>query len=60
MTFLEKLILGLVGAELLEDAERFHGQHLQMREQQRRDSLFWQDAARRDSNAYEDDDDDWF
>ena len=59
MSFLENLILGLVGAELLDDAERLHDQHVQMREQRRHDSLFWQDAARRDSNAYEDDDD-WF
>ncbi len=59
MSFLDNLILCLVGAELLDDAERLHDQHVQMREQRRHDSLFWQDAARRDSNAYENDDD-WF
>ncbi len=59
MSFLEKLIHGLVGVELFDDAQRIHDQRAQMRDQQRHDSLFWKDAAWRESNAYEEDDD-WF
>ena len=59
MSFLENLILGLIGSELIEDAERRHNQHIQEREQRRHDSLFWQDAARRDNNAFDEEDDDW-
>ena len=60
MSFLEKLILGLIGSELIEDAERRHKQHVREREQRYHDSIYWQDAARRDSEAYEDDcEEDW-
>ena len=60
MTFLEKLLLGLAGAEIVEGAERRHEDRVRERDQRRRDSLFWQEAARRDSAAYEEDDvDDW-
>ena len=61
MSFLENLILGLIGSDLTEGAERFHKQRQQAREQRRHDSLFWQDATRRYSNAYgeEYDENDW-
>ena len=59
MSFLEKLLLGLVGAEFIEDVEHLHEQHLQEREQHRLDSLFWQDAARRNDPFINDDLDDW-
>ena len=60
MSFLENLILGLIGSEIINDAERIHNQHVQEREQLRHDSLFWQDAARRDNILFDEDDDDWF
>ena len=44
MSLLAKLFFGLVGAELLDDAERFHDQHVLMRELRRNDSLIGQDA----------------
>ena len=61
MSFLEKILLGLIGAELIGNAESLHKQHRQEREQRRHDSLFWQEAERRTSNAYGegDDEDDW-
>lgn len=59
MSFLEKLLLGIAGAELMDEAERRHNQHVQEREQRRRDDLFWQDAARRGSHGYEEDEEDW-
>lgn len=58
MSFLEKLLLGFAGAELIDEAERRHKQNVQEREQHRRDSLFWQDAARRGDIAYEEEDED--
>ena len=48
MSFLEKLILGLAGSEIIDDLGRQHDRRVQEREQRRLDSLFWQDAARRD------------
>ena len=60
MLFLEKLILGFAGADIIDQAERRHNEHVQEREQRRQDSLFWQEAARRGSAAYEDDDDEDF
>ena len=60
MSFLEKLILGLAGSEIIEDLERQHDRRVQEREQRRLDSLFWQDAARRDSGIVDDDDDEDF
>ena len=62
MSFLENLILGLIGSEIIDDAKTKHRQRIQDREQRRHDSLFWQDAARRESNAYGEegnDKDDW-
>jgi hypothetical protein len=55
MSFLGKIIVGLAGAKLIDEAERRHDQRVQQREQRRRDSLFWQDAARRGSAAWQDD-----
>lgn len=60
MSFLENLILGLIGSEIIDDAKSIHRQRTQEREQLRHDSLFWQDAARRDSTFIEEDDDNWF
>lgn len=59
MSFLEKLLLGLVGAEFIEDVEHLHEQHIQEQEQHRLDALFWQDAARRNPSINDDDLDDW-
>ena len=53
MSFLEKLILGLIGSELIEDAERFHNQRVQEREKRRYDSLYWQESIR-DNNPRHD------
>ena len=60
MSFLENLILGLIGSELIDDVERHHDQRTLEREQQRHDSLFWQDAARHGDPYHDIDDiDDW-
>ena len=59
MSFLEKLLLGLAGAEVIDEVERRHDQRLREREQRRQDELFWQDAARRDSDGFEEDEEDW-
>ena len=59
MSFLEKLLLGLAGAEVIDEVERRHDQRLQEREQRRQDELLWQDAARRDSDGFEEDEEDW-
>ena len=56
MSFLENLILGIIGSELIDDVERLHDQRTLEREQHRHDSLFWQDAARR-GEPYDDIDD---
>lgn len=58
MSILEKLLLGIAGPELIDEAERRHDQRVKEREQQRLDSLFWQDAARRGDPAYEEEDED--
>ena len=58
MSFLENLLLGLIGSEIIDDAKSIHRQHIQEREQRRHDSLFWQDAARRDDPLLDDDDSD--
>ena len=57
MSFFSNLILGLAGADIIEETERRHQEHVREREQRRHDSIFWQDAARRDSAAYDDGDD---
>ena len=60
MSFLENLILGMIGSEIIDDAKRIHRQRTQEHEQRRYDSLFWQDAARRnDPFLDEDDSDKW-
>ena len=58
MSLLDKLIIGVSGARILEDFEQFQDKKAQEREQHRLDSLFWQNAASRGSAAYEDDDED--
>ena len=62
MSFLENLLLGVVGATFLDEIDTLHDQRIHEREQKRLDSLYWQDAARRGSNAFgkDEDDDDWF
>jgi len=50
--FFSKLMMGLAGAHAIESAERALEADEQEREQRRHDSLFWQDAARRDDPAY--------
>lgn len=40
MSFLENLILGIIGSELIDDVERLHDQRSLEREQHRHDSLF--------------------
>ena len=60
MSFFSNLILGLAGAELFDEAEHSHEDHVREREQRRRDSIFWQDAALRDSNSYEDENSDGY
>ena len=59
MSFFENLLLGLIGSELIEDAERLHNQHLKEREQRRYDSLFWQDAAKRKDPFHDNDAECW-
>ena len=58
MSFLENLLLGLIGSEIIDDAKSMHRQRIQEREQHRYDSLFWQDAAKRNDLFLDDDDSD--
>ena len=46
MSFVENLILGLAGVEIIESVDRLHDQRSKEREQRRRDSLFWQESIR--------------
>ena len=62
MSYLEKLLLGVIGATFIDEIDNLHEQRIHEREQRRLDSLFWQDAARRGSNAFgkDEEDDDRF
>ena len=60
MSFFQKLLLGIAGAEIINDLEDLHERRAREREQQRHDSLFWQDAAMRGSSAWDDEEEnDW-
>ena len=45
--FFSKLILGVLGVQVLEAGERRHQERKQAREQKWHDTINWQDAARR-------------
>lgn len=62
LSFFQKLILGFAGAKVIRDAERRHEKRVEERERRWHDSVFWQEAAGRDSAAYEeaeDEEEDW-
>ena len=59
MSFFGNLLFGIIGSSLLDEADRHRDQRILDREQERKDSLFWQDAARKDSKAFIEDDDDF-
>lgn len=59
MSFIEDLLFGIIGNKVIDDLEQNHDHRMQDRERERMDSLFWQDAARRDSAAFVEDDDDF-
>ena len=58
--FFSKLMLGIAGAHAIDMAERLFKERKREREQQWRDSIFWQEAIRhRDPFNDDDNHDDW-
>ena len=53
--FFSKLILGVLGVQVLEAGERRHQEHKQAREQKWRDTINWQDATRRKDPLHKED-----
>ena len=59
MSFIDNLLFGVIGNKVIDDLEQKQDRRMQDRERERMDSLFWQDAARMDSTAFVEDDDDF-
>lgn len=57
--FFGKLMLGLFGAHVAVKVKAHYDKERQEREQRHHDSVFWQEAARRDDPAYNDEEEDW-
>ena len=59
--FFAKLMIGLFAGHVAHKANEHYKKERQEREQRRHDSIFWQEAARRDDPAYRDEeqDEDW-
>ena len=58
--FFAKLMIGLFAGHVAHKANEHYEKERQEREQRRHDSIFWQEAARRDDPSYDDEDsEDW-
>ena len=59
--FFAKLMIGLFAGHVTHKANEHYEKERQEREQRRHDSIFWQEAARRDDPTYRDEeqDEDW-
>ena len=57
--FFGKLMLGLFGTHVAVKVKAHYDKERQEREQRHHDSVFWQEAARRDDPAYNDEEEDW-
>ena len=59
--FFAKLMIGLFAGQVTHKANEHYEKERQEREQRRHDSIFWQEAARRDDPTYRDEeqDEDW-
>ena len=55
--FFAKLMIGLFAGHVAHKANEHYEKEHQEREQRRHDSIFWQEAARREDPAYRDDED---
>ena len=56
MSFIDGILLGLATSRIIDGVKHARNQHALQKEQDRLDSLFWQDAAGRGSVAWDDED----